>query len=112
RAVPSGCSCSRWCGWRRRAHVTGPHEDAVVLIHRQALTVNQLILEGLQVLVIQMELQLERAIRQTSAPLEHGHRLVEDLLKGHRPPPSTNAAYRRRCGNGTGHSGAVIPHRV
>ena len=33
-----------------------------------------------------MELQLERAIRQASAPLEHGHRLVEDLLKGHRPP--------------------------
>jgi len=52
---PSGCPCSRCGGWRRGARVTGPHEDAVVLIHRQALTVNQLILEGLQVLVIQLE---------------------------------------------------------
>src|SRR5215471_2769729 len=33
-----------------------------------------------------MELQLERAVRHPPPALEHGYRLVEDLLKGHRPP--------------------------
>jgi hypothetical protein len=35
------------------------------------------------VLVIQMELQLEGAVGQTSATLEHGDGVVKDLLKGH-----------------------------
>jgi hypothetical protein len=35
------------------------------------------------VLVIQMELQLERAIGQAPPALEHGDGLVKDLLKGH-----------------------------
>src|SRR5262249_16781597 len=82
----SGCPCARCGGGRRGVYISDPHEDAVVLIHRQTLTVNQLILEGLQVRVIQMKGQLERAIRQAAAALEHSHRVVEDLLKGHRPP--------------------------
>ena len=37
-------------------------------------------------LVIQLELPLERAIGHAAPALEHGYRLVENLLKGHRPP--------------------------
>ena len=36
--------------------------------------------------VIELELALEGPIGQAPAALEHGDRLVEDLLKGHRPP--------------------------
>jgi hypothetical protein len=36
--------------------------------------------------VIEIELPLEGAIGQAPPTLEHGYRLVEDLLKGHRPP--------------------------
>jgi len=35
------------------------------------------------VLIIQMKLQLERAVGQTAAALEHGDGMVKDLLKGH-----------------------------
>jgi hypothetical protein len=33
-----------------------------------------------------LELSLEGAVGQAPPALEHGYRLVEDLLKGHRPP--------------------------
>ena len=36
--------------------------------------------------VIELELPLEGAVGQAAAPLAHGCRLVEDLLKGHRQP--------------------------
>jgi hypothetical protein len=39
-----------------------------------------------QIRVIELELPLEGAIGQAPPALEHGNRLVEDLLKGHRPP--------------------------
>jgi hypothetical protein len=50
------------------------------------LAVNEFGFHIVQVGVIELELPLEGAIGQTSATLEHGYRLVEDLLKGHRPP--------------------------
>ena len=37
-------------------------------------------------LIIQLKLQFEGPIGQAPPALEHGYRLVEDLLKGHRPP--------------------------
>jgi len=40
----------------------------------------------LQIGVIQVELALEGAIGQAPPALEHGDRLVKDLLKGHRSP--------------------------
>jgi hypothetical protein len=39
-----------------------------------------------QIRVVELELPLEGAIGQAPSALEHGYRLVEDLLKGHRPP--------------------------
>ena len=36
--------------------------------------------------LIQLELSLEDPVRQTSPPLEHGYRLIEDFLKCHRHP--------------------------
>src|SRR5262249_41387532 len=65
---------------------------ALVFIHRQALTVDQLVLQVCQGRVIELELPLQRAVGQASPALEHGNRLVENLLKGHRPPS------RGRCG--------------
>jgi hypothetical protein len=51
-----------------------------------------------------MELQLERAIGQASATLEHGHRLVENLFKGHYHPSLC------RCGGqGSGQSLSLSP---
>jgi hypothetical protein len=50
------------------------------------LAVDQLVLQICQGRVIELELPLEGAVGQASAPLEQGHRLVEDLLKGHRQP--------------------------
>ena len=51
------------------------------------LAIDQLVLHIFQGRVIELELPLEGAVGQTSTPLEHGHRLVEDLPKGH-PQPS------------------------
>jgi hypothetical protein len=44
--------------------------------------------EILEVSIVELKLALEGTIRHTAPALEHGYRLVEDLLKGHRPPPS------------------------
>ena len=56
----------QWRWWHVRT--TRPDQDAAVLIHRQALAVNELVLEGLEVLVIELEVQLEGAIGQASTP--------------------------------------------
>jgi hypothetical protein len=52
----------------------------------------QFLLEGCERLLIEMKLEHEGAVGHAPATLEHGDRLVEDLLKGHRPPS------RGRCG--------------
>ena len=59
---------------------------ALVFIHRQALALNEFGFQIFQGRVIELELPLEGAIGQASPALEHGYRLVEDLLKGHRQP--------------------------
>src|SRR5882724_3596104 len=69
-----------------------PDEHALLFIHRHALAVNELVFERLQVRLVQLELELEGSVGQASATLEHRDRLVEDLLKSHRPPS------RGRCG--------------
>src|SRR5262245_7942623 len=91
---------------------TDPHEDVVPLIDRQGLPLNEFVLQIFQSCVVELKLSLESAIGQASPALEHGDRLVENLLKSHCPLSSPKAVYRRRCRNGTGHSGAVIPHMV
>jgi hypothetical protein len=66
------------------------------VVDRKVVDLDQFLFEGLKRLLIQLELELERTVGYPSTALEHGRCLIKDLLKGHRPPPSTNAAYRRR----------------
>ena len=56
------------------------------------LRVQEFVLQGGELLIIQRELELEGPIGHPPAPLHHGDRLVENLLKGHRLPS------RGRCG--------------
>jgi hypothetical protein len=65
---------------------TVPDQDTAFFIHRQALPLDEFGFQICQIRVIELELPLEGAIGQAPPALEHGYRLVEDLLKGHRPP--------------------------
>ena len=65
---------------------TRPDQDSTVLIDGEPLALDEFVLEILQIVVVEVELALERAIGHAPTALEHGDRLVEDLLKGHRPP--------------------------
>ena len=64
-----------------------PDQDTFLLIHRQALAVNELLLQVLQYRVIQPKLALESTIRQAPAALQQSNRLVQEFLKGHPYPP-------------------------
>jgi hypothetical protein len=50
------------------------------------LALNEFGFQIFHIRVIELELPLEGAIGQAPPALEHGYRLVEDLLKGHRLP--------------------------
>jgi hypothetical protein len=50
------------------------------------LALHEFSFQIVEIRVIKLELPLESAIGQAPPTLEHGYRLVEDLLKGHRPP--------------------------
>src|SRR5262249_20830496 len=65
---------------------TGPDQNVAPLIECQTLTLNEFVLQIFQGRVVELELSLEGAVGQAAASLEHGYRLVEDLLKGHRQP--------------------------
>src|SRR5262249_6398086 len=80
--------CRVWKGDRGAR----PDQDVALLIDRHALARDELVLQIVQGRVIELELPLEGAVGQASAPLEHGHRMVENLLKGHCLPS------RRQCG--------------
>jgi hypothetical protein len=69
------------------------------VVDRQVVDLKQFLLEGCERLLIEMKLEHEGAVGHAPATLEHGDRLVQDLLKGHRPPPEADAACRRRCRN-------------
>src|SRR5262245_38914346 len=58
-------SSSRTCGW----------------------AIEEFVLEIIEGVLIQLKLPLEGAIGHPATPLQHGHRLVQYLLKGH--PPSS-----------------------
>jgi hypothetical protein len=62
------------------------------MVDRKVVNLNQFLFECGERRLIKMKLERERAIGHTPAALEHRSRLVEDLLKGHRPPS------RDRCG--------------
>ena len=81
------------CGWRRRGGGrrgryggAGPDQDFTVFITRQALALDEFVLQIFEGRVVELELPLQRAVGQAPPALEHGYRLVENLLKGHRPP--------------------------
>jgi hypothetical protein len=48
-----------------------------------------------QIRIVELELPLEGAIGQAPPALEHGYRLVEDLLKGHRIPSLCRCGVRK-----------------
>src|SRR5215470_2025521 len=65
---------------------TCPDQYTAIFIHRHALALDEFGFHIVQIRVIELELPLEGAIGQALPALEHGYCLVEDLLKGHRPP--------------------------
>jgi hypothetical protein len=84
---------------RCRLRFSGPHQHSATVVDRQVVDLKQFLLEGCERLLIEMKLEHEGAVGHAPATLEHGDRLVQDLLKGHRPPPEADAACRRRCRN-------------
>jgi hypothetical protein len=48
----------------------GPDEHAIVLVHGQAFGVDEFILEGFQIVVIQRELALQRSIGEALLALQ------------------------------------------
>jgi hypothetical protein len=77
----------RCSGWRRRdGGTTGPDQHGVVLIYRHLVHFDEFELEILDVRLVQVELAFEGPIRHPALALQQGHRLVQDLLKGHRRP--------------------------
>src|SRR5215471_7184057 len=80
----------RHTGKRRRNRcwgvgAPGPDQHGVVLVHGELQHLDDFSGEILEVGVVELKLALEGTIRHTAPALEHGDRLVEDLLKGHGP---------------------------
>ena len=76
-----------WCGSQSRgASGADPDQDIAPLINCHTLALDEFVLHIVQGCVVELKLALEGAVGQASAPLEHGDRLIENLLKGHRPP--------------------------
>jgi len=65
------------------------------MIDREAVDLDEFLFEGLQRLLIEMKLEHERAVGHTPAALQHGNRLVEDLLKGHCQPSTSPLGFQR-----------------
>src|SRR5262245_28340892 len=70
----------------RGARVTGPDEASPRIVAYFGVGIEEFGLHIFQGRVVELKLPLEGAVGQASATLEHGDRLVEDLLKGHRSP--------------------------
>jgi hypothetical protein len=69
-----------------------PDQHGAVLVHGELEHLDDFDCEILEVSVVELKLALEGTIRHTPPALEHSYSLVEDLLKGHRPPS------QGRCG--------------
>src|SRR6266511_919554 len=82
--------------WRRgRTGFSRPDQATAVVIDYVWVGVEEFVLERLQVVVIQTELEFEGAIGHAAASLEHGQRLIENLLEGHGRPSTTLALVPR-----------------
>ena len=76
------------CGGRGRgASITRPDEDVALLIHREALGVDEFGFEILEVGVIEAKLPLQSPIRHALTLAEEDNHLIEDRVKVH-PAPS------------------------
>src|SRR5262249_10998131 len=80
----------RWGG----RSTTRPDQDPAVLIPGDLLRVEEFVLEDRQLVVIEVELELHGAIGHAAPALEHGDRLVHDLLKGHCQASGCATMYR------------------
>ena len=105
----------RWRTVRRRgggASVARPDQDVAPLIDRQALALDEFVLQIFQGRVIELELPLEGAVGQ--APWRWSMAIawsrISSKVIAH--PPEADAACSRRCGNGRGRAGVLIPHMV
>jgi hypothetical protein len=81
----------------------------VVLIHGELEHLDDLGGEILEVGVIELKLALESTIRHTAPALEHSYRLVQDLLKGHRPPSLRQCGVHKTVWEWEKSVGLVIP---
>jgi hypothetical protein len=76
----------RGSGRRGRYGGAGPDQYCTVFITRQALALDEFVGQIFEGRVVELELPLQRAVGQAPPALEHCYCLVENLLKGHRPP--------------------------
>ena len=70
-------------GERRHRRTPRPDQHVAILINRQALALDEFVLQIFEGRVVELELPLQGAIGQTPPALEHGDRVVKDLFKGH-----------------------------
>jgi hypothetical protein len=76
------CFCPAWRVWLGGCGSTRPEQTAAIVDHR--MRIEQGIFHVFKRGVIQIELALEQAVRDTPAPLEHRRSLVHHLCKRHR----------------------------
>src|SRR5215510_3947285 len=73
-----------------------PDQATALIIDHVGVRVEEFLLEGLQVVVVQLELEPECPVRHPPSTLEHSDRLVENLLEGHRRPSTALALVPRQ----------------
>jgi len=94
-------------GWRglRLEHrrVVHPTQTTTRIIDHLRVRIKEFFLEDGQLLVVEVELELQRVIRHPATPLEKSHDLVEDVIQVH-PSPSlpedsitVSPGLHRRC---------------
>ena len=86
-------------GWHgdREGHgasAPDPDQDSARLIGREVLGLNEFLFEGVEGVVLQLELDLECTIRHTLTLTEDGNHLIEDGVKVHRAPFMCSEAFR------------------
>ena len=92
-------------GWRWGGGAvgrTGPDQDFAVFIHGQLLAMDEFLLEILEKRIVQIKLPFEGAIGHAPSTLEHGNRLVQNLLEGHgQRPPAARLPIQPHLGDAT-----------
>jgi hypothetical protein len=86
RGVCVPCSLlRRWWGGgnRRRTRFPSPHQHSSVLFDREVVDLNQFLFEGLQGLVIQMKLELQRPVGDPATLGEELLDLVQHVIEVH-----------------------------